>query len=92
MSEPHVHASHPDIAMRPRRAEGYLRKVIEMTEAGRDCLDIAQQLQAVESAVAGATTRLVQDHLDHCLEHAAGTLSRDQRQSIDAVKAITNYL
>ncbi|CAN7197313.1 metal-sensing transcriptional repressor [Bosea sp. LjRoot9] len=92
MSEPHVHASHPDIARRPRRAEGQLRKVIEMTEAGRNCLDIAQQLQAVESAVAGAKRTPVQDHLDHCLEHAVGAMSRDQRQSIDAFKAITKYL
>jgi DNA-binding FrmR family transcriptional regulator len=92
MSEPHIHASHPDIATRLKRAEGELRKLIEITEAGCNCLDIAQQLQAVESAVGGAKTTLVQDHLDHCLEHAAGTMSRDQRQSIDAFKAITKYL
>lgn len=92
MSEPHVHASHPDIARRLKRAEGQLRQVIEMTEAGRNCLDIAQQLQAVESVVGGAKKMLVQDHLDHCLEHAAGAMSRDQRQPIDAFKAITKYL
>ncbi|HEV7257319.1 MAG TPA: metal-sensing transcriptional repressor [Bosea sp. (in: a-proteobacteria)] len=92
MSEPHVHASHPDIAKRLKRADGHLRKVIEMIETGRDCLDIAQQLQAVESAIVGAKKTLIQDHLDHCLEHAAGTMSREQRQSIDAFKAITKYL
>ncbi|TAJ34113.1 metal-sensing transcriptional repressor [Bosea sp. (in: a-proteobacteria)] len=92
MSEPHVHASHPDIAKRLKRAEGHLRKVIEMIDTGRSCLDIAQQLQAVESAIAGAKRTLIQDHLDHCLENAVGSLSREQRQPIEEFKMITKYL
>lgn len=59
MSEPHLHASHTDIAKRLKRAEGHLRKVIEMIESGRACLDIAQQLQAVESAITGAKRTLI---------------------------------
>ena len=92
MIEADAHPGHPAIAKRLKRAEGHLRKVIEMIDAGRDCLDIAQQLQAVESAIATAKKTLIQDHLDHCLEHAAGTMSREQRKSIDAFKAITKYL
>ncbi|MBN9435804.1 metal-sensing transcriptional repressor [Bosea sp. (in: a-proteobacteria)] len=92
MSEPHLHASHPDIAKRLKRAEGHLRKVIEMMESGRACLDIAQQLQAVESAIISAKRALIQDHLDHCLEHAVGSLSKEQRGPIDDFKAITKYL
>lgn len=92
MSEPHLHASHNDIAKRLKRAEGHLRKVIEMIESRRACLDIAQQLQAVESAISGAKRTLIQDHLDHCLEHAVGSMSKEQRQPIDEFKAITKYL
>ena len=46
----HVHQTHPDIAKRLKRAEGHLRSVIEMIEGGRPCLDISQQLHAVEKA------------------------------------------
>ncbi len=92
MSEPHVHSSHPAIVTRLKRAEGHLRKVIDMIETGRSCLEIAQQLQAVESAIAGAKRNLIQDHLDHCLENAVGGLTREQRQPIDAFKEITKYL
>lgn len=49
-----VHHSHPDIIKRLKRAEGHLKSVITMLEEGRGCLDIAQQLQAVESAVGNA--------------------------------------
>ncbi len=63
-----------------------------MIESGRPCLDITQQLHAVERAISQAKRTLIQDHLDHCLDETIGTLPRDQRQSIDQFKAITKYL
>ena len=90
--ETHLHQSHPQIVTRLKRADGHLRGVIEMIEAGRPCLDIAQQLHAVEKAIAQAKKTLIQDHIDHCLEEVVGPLSRDRRRSIDAFKAITKYL
>ena len=60
MTEPHVHASHPRVASRLKRAEGHLRSVIAMIEEGRPCLDVAQQLQAVERAVRNAKQALIQ--------------------------------
>ncbi|CAI2935577.1 metal-sensing transcriptional repressor [Aminobacter sp. P9b] len=88
----HTHASHPDTLKRLKRAEGHLRGIIAMIEAGRPCLDVAQQLHAVEKAVGQAKRTLIQDHLDHCLEEAVGPLPREQRQSIDEFKEITKYL
>ncbi|NIX78134.1 metal-sensing transcriptional repressor [Microvirga terricola] len=88
----HAHQSHPEIAKRLKRAEGHLRSVIEMIESGRPCLDVAQQLHAVEKAIVQAKKTLIQDHLDHCLENTVGQLPRSQRQSIDEFKAITKYL
>ena len=86
------HQSHPEILKRLRRANGHLRKVIVMIEEGRSCLDLAQQLHVVESAVREAKKTLVHDHLDHCLESAIGSVSRRARVPIDEFKAITNYL
>ncbi len=66
------HQTHPEILKRLKRAAGHLDSVVAMIEAGRPCLDVAQQLQAVESAIAKAKRTLVHDHLDHCLESASG--------------------
>ncbi|MBY3075153.1 metal-sensing transcriptional repressor [Rhizobium laguerreae] len=88
----HTHESHPEIVKRLKRAEGHLKSVIAMIEAGKPCLDIAQQLHAVEKAIINAKRTLIQDHLDHCLEDTVGALPREQRQSIDEFKAITKYL
>jgi DNA-binding FrmR family transcriptional regulator len=45
------HANHPAIIRRLKRADDHLQTIIEMTEQGRPCSQIAQQMQAVESAI-----------------------------------------
>jgi DNA-binding FrmR family transcriptional regulator len=92
MHKSHLHETHPDIIKRLKRAAGHLASVIEMIETGRPCLDIAQQLHAVESAVANAKRTFIHDHLDHCLESAIGAMGRDQRAPIDEFKQMTKYL
>ncbi|MCT8331497.1 metal-sensing transcriptional repressor [Albidovulum sediminis] len=67
MTEPHLHATHPDLVKRLKRADGHLRHVIGMIEAGVPCAEIAVQLQAVEKAVSAAKRVLIHDHIDHCL-------------------------
>ncbi len=88
----HRHDTHPDIVKRLKRAEGHLKSVIAMIEGARPCLDIAQQLHAVEKAITNAKRTLIKDHLDHCLDETVGSLGRDQRQTIDEFKTITKYL
>lgn len=92
MTQPHTHASHPAIVKRLRRAGGHLNSVIGMIEQGRPCLDIAQQLQAVEKAIAQAKKTLVQDHIDHCLDHMLDTPTGAKTASLDEFKQITRYL
>ncbi|MRR57400.1 MAG: nickel resistance protein [Deltaproteobacteria bacterium] len=87
-----THTSHPEIIKRLRRAEGHLKSIIAMIEDGRGCLDIAQQLQAVESAINTAKKTLVHDHIDLCLEHAVREGTKSADDTIREFKAITKYL
>ena len=87
-----THASHADVANRLRRAEGHIRNVVEMIEAKRGCLEIAQQMHAVEKAIAAAKKALIHDHIEHCLEHAVGPVARANRGSLEEFKEITKYL
>jgi hypothetical protein NreA len=45
---------HSAIGRRLKRANGHLEKIIEMIEQDRPCIQIEQQLQAVESAIESA--------------------------------------
>jgi len=87
-----THATHPAIIKRLRRAHGHLNSIITMLEEERACLDIAQQLQAVESAIANAKKVLVQDHIDHCLELAVRDRARSSDEVVREFKAIAKYL
>ncbi len=92
MSVSHTHQTHPEIVKRLKRAEGHLRSVIGMIETGRSCLDLAQQLHAVEKSIGQAKKTLIQDHLDHCLDDVVGSLPRERRRSVDEFKQIAKYL
>ena len=92
MNENVLHGTHREVVKRLRRAEGHLRATITMIEAGRSCLDLAQQLHAVEKAIAEAKRTLIHDHVDHCLESALDQVGQEQRATIDEFRAITRYL
>ena len=92
MSEKHLHTAHPDVVKRLKRAHGHLHNVIAMIEQGRPCMDIAQQLHAVERAISAAKKLVIHDHLDHCLEEVAGAGPAAIRSSIAEFKDITKYL
>lgn len=83
-----MHQSHIHILPRLKRAEGHLRSVIAMIEAGKPCLDLAQQLHAVEAAIAKAKKELIQDHIEHCLEGR----DLEARAVIDELKQLAKYL
>jgi len=87
-----THTEHPDVIKRLKRAAGHLQSIIVMLEEGRHCLDIAQQLQAVESAIGNAKKVLVHDHIDHCLERAVRDRTQSSAETIREFKAITKYL
>jgi uncharacterized protein len=87
-----THTSHPAIVKRLKNAEGHLRSVVAMLEQGRPCLEIAQQLHAVEKSLESAKKTLIHDHLDHCLDQVVGLDEPGSRAPIEEFKAITKYL
>lgn len=92
MAKEHLHKSHPKIINRLKRAGGHLQNVITMLDESRPCLDIVQQLQAVESALHAAKKTLIHDHLDHCLDTALQSRAKRAVASMDEFKVIAKYL
>ena len=86
----HRHDSHPAIVKRLNRAGGHLRSIVEMIEGGRPCIDIAQQLHAVEKAIVAAKKALINDHIDHCLAQAEAT--NGVGSAVEEFRSISKYL
>lgn len=87
-----IHQTHPDIVRRLKRVEGHLRSIITMIEEERGCLELAQQLHAVEKAVANAKRTLIHDHIDHCLEQSTSASTRGTRAPMAEFKALAKFL
>ena len=85
-----THDSHPEIVKRLKRAEGHLRKTMAMIQDERACLDVAQQLHAVERAIAQAKKAFIHDHIDHCLDGSAH--GGDLQEMAREFKSISKYL
>ena len=81
-----AHTSHPRIINRLKRAEGHLRSVVNMLENQNPCLDIAQQLHAVQNAITNAKRELIHDHLDHCLNDG------NNQVELNELREIAKYL
>jgi DNA-binding FrmR family transcriptional regulator len=82
----------PEIAARLKRAHGHLAAVIDMLEAARPCLDLAQQLHAVEKAIGNAKKQLIKDHINFCMEETSEAMPREFKSLIKEFQGVTKYL
>ena len=82
-----VHASHPAIINRLKRAHGHLASIIEMMSTERSCTELAQQIQAVESAIKSAKKALIHEHINDCLAHGD-----DATKVAEEFRAIAKFL
>ena len=85
----HAHAA---IARRLKRANGHLKTIIEMIEKGRPCAQIAQQLQAVESAIESAKKALIHDHISQSLERSLKAAGSKGQAALRDFRLIAKYL
>ncbi|KUO52000.1 MAG: transcriptional regulator [Sphingomonadales bacterium BRH_c42] len=69
---------HREIA-RLRRIEGQARGIIRMMEEDRYCIDILQQLAAMEAALRAARMRVLNIHARTCINDAIVTGNTDEQ-------------
>lgn len=83
---------HSAIVRRLKRANGHLETIIGMIEQGRPCVQIAQQLQAVESAIESAKKALIHDHISHGLERSLKVSGSKGQAALRDFRLIAKYL
>ena len=78
--------THDDQITRLRKIEGQIRGVQRMIEEQRYCIDILNQLQAVEAAIKGVEANILRKHLQGCVSSAfrAGS-EREQDGKLDEI-------
>jgi DNA-binding FrmR family transcriptional regulator len=56
-----------DVSIRLKRANGHLNSVVNMVENGDYCIDVMNQLKAVQSALDKASQIILRNHLNTCV-------------------------
>ncbi len=78
------HASHksrlPDI----ERIDTQLKKLAQMIEDERYCLDIITELKGIRRGLKELQNSVLQDHIDHCLERAAADDDPSEKTKLNA--------
>jgi DNA-binding FrmR family transcriptional regulator len=64
-------ASREELLVRLRRVEGQVRGIARMVEQDKYCIDILTQVSAATRALQAFSLELLDEHLGHCVLHAA---------------------
>lgn len=65
---------------RLRRIEGQVRGLERMVDDDRYCIDILTQIAAVKTALEQVGTKLLEDHINHCV---AGAIASGDAAEVD---------
>lgn len=72
---------------RLKRIEGQVRGLHRMVDEDNYCIDILTQISAVQSALKGVALALLDDHMQHCVLHAAQKGGDEAVAKLDEVSA-----
>lgn len=78
------------VVLRLRRAEGQIRGVLRMIEAGESCDDIAQQLAAARTALDRAFFEMMACSLESEIVESTGSNKRHERVS-EILRVLSKY-
>jgi DNA-binding FrmR family transcriptional regulator len=68
------------------RIEGQVRGVARMIDEDRYCIDVLNQIRAIQAALNKAEQEILREHLNHCVAHAFHSGNDgDQLRMIDEI-------
>ena len=78
------HASHKSRLPEIERIGAHLKDIAQMVEDERYCLDIITALKGFRRELKELQNGVLQDHIDHCLERAAGDSDPSEKSRLTA--------
>ena len=73
-----------------KKAQSHINKVIKMIEKDAYCIDVLQQILAVNGLVKSASDKILNDHLNHCFKE--GMESRDEKRKEKLIREVIGVI
>ncbi|MGV0383485.1 metal-sensitive transcriptional regulator [Corynebacterium sp. 22_2729] len=77
---------------RLKRIEGQVRGLQRMVDEEQYCIDILTQGSALQSALKGVALGLLDDHMNHCVRHAAEAGGEEAEEKLAEVSQAVKRL
>ncbi len=84
----HKHPNHKPQITRLKRAEGQLRGVVRLIDEEKYCIDILNQLKAVQKALASVEANILETHIENCVTQAISSPGEAQQKIAELTKII----
>lgn len=84
----HKHPSHRSQITRLKRAEGQLRGIMRLIDEGKYCIDILNQLKAVQKALASVEANILETHIENCIGQAISSPAEAKQKIAELTKII----
>lgn len=86
----HIHENKKQASISLKKAQTHLSKILKMIENDEYCIDILQQMLAVNGLIKSASNKVLKDHLDHCFSE--GMRSEDPKRREELITEVLNIL
>ena len=73
-----------DISLRLKKVEGQIRGIQKMLDEDRNCVDVIQQLQAIQSAISSTNQLIIKQYLSNCFKDS----NLDSEEKINEVSKL----
>ncbi|MGB7117767.1 MAG: metal-sensitive transcriptional regulator [Anaerolineales bacterium] len=73
---------HENALRRLKNVEGHIRGIERMVEEDTYCIDVINQIQAVQAALSKINTMILNEHLNSCLITAVRGENVDERERV----------
>jgi len=73
---------HENALRRLKNVEGHIRGIERMVEEDTYCIDVINQIQAVQAALSKINTMILDEHLNSCLITAVRGENVDERERV----------
>lgn len=83
---------HDDALLRLKKIEGQVRGVIKMVEEQKYCIDIINQIAAIEGALDKVSLSILKGHIGHCVASAIKNEKQADEKIDEVVATIERYL
>lgn len=73
-----------------KKAQTHINKVLKMIEEDQYCIDVLQQILAVNGLIKSASKKILNDHLNHCF--AEGMTTKDEKRREELVREVLSVV